>query len=302
MNSLSTKYSGDRPIKKILVPVDYSECSNFACHYAAKIACKLGAQIKLLHAYYTPSFDLIELSGTVQIQSQLKEEVTVNLEKTERETAEQFISDFKKQITECDPKNLKISYEVFPGIPEEEISNYCASYNPDLVIMGTHGKDKANTIMGSVTETIIRKIKFPVLAIPEKYSNTEEKNIKSIMYVTEFDESDFLSIKKLMNLTNQLELTIHCVHVGAEEGEWDRIKMDGLKEYFRSVYGKAEVECGWVHSKNMLADINEYVKEKKIDIVSLTTRQRGILDKLFKADLTKKLFYHTNIPLLVFHS
>ncbi len=302
MNADPSNSAGARSIKKILVPVDYSECSNFACRYAAFIACRLGAQIKLLHAYYTPSFDLIELSGTVQIQSQLKEEVVVNLEKTERETAEQFIAEFKKQITECDPDKLEITYEVYPGMPEEEIISFCNSYQPDLVIMGTHGKDRANTIMGSVTETVIRKIAYPVLAIPEKYSFVEEKKIKNLMYVTEFDESDFLSIKKLMNLTNQLELTIHCVHIGTREGEWDRIKMNGLKEYFRNVYKKNEVECGWLHSKNILADINEYVQQNGINILSLTTRQRGIMDKLFKPDLTKKLFYHTNIPLLVFHS
>lgn len=156
--------------------------------------------------------------------------------------------------------------------------------------------------MGSVTETIIRKLSFPVMAIPEKYSFVEVKNIRNLMYVTEFDESDFISIKKLMNLTNQLGLKIHCVHIGEKGGEWDRVKMDGLKEYFRNVYGKTEVVCDLIHSRNILADINEYVQEKKINILSLTTRQRGIFDKLFKADLTKKLFYHTNIPLLVFHS
>ncbi|MBN2215217.1 MAG: universal stress protein [Bacteroidales bacterium] len=302
MASDAAKYSDDHSIKKILVPVDYSECSDFACRYAANIACKLGARIKFFHAYYTPSFDLIEFSGTVQIQNQLKEEVTVNFEKTEKETAEKFISAFKKQITSCDINSLDISYEVLPGLPADEIINYCGHYEPDLVIMGTHGQDKANTIMGSVTETIIRKLRYPVLAIPEKYSFAGEKNIKNLMYVTEFDESDFLSIKKLMNLTSQLEITIHCVHIGEEEGEWDRIKMDGLKDYFRNVYGKTEVVCNLVHSRNILADINDYVQEKKINIVSLTSRQRGILDKLFKADLTKKLFYHTNIPLLVFHS
>jgi nucleotide-binding universal stress UspA family protein len=302
MVSDSERNADDLSIRKILVPVDYSECSNDACRYAAKIACKSGALIKFIHAYYTPSFDLIELSGTVQIQSQLKEDVTANLEKTERETAENFISVLKKQITACDPERLDISYDVLPGVPEDEIISYCGHYIPDLVIMGTHGKDKAKTIMGSVTETIIRKISFPVLAIPEKYSFVEVKNIRNLMYVTEFDESDFISIKKLMNLTNQLGLKIHCVHIGEKGGEWDRVKMDGLKEYFRNVYGKTEVVCSLIQSKSILADINEYVQEKKINILSLTTRQRGIFDKLFKADLTKKLFYHTNIPLLVFHS
>ncbi|MFO7659089.1 MAG: universal stress protein [Bacteroidales bacterium] len=289
-------------IKKILVPVDYSECSDFACRYAIKLACKLGAEIRLLHAYYTPAFDLIELSGTVQIQSQLKDEVSVNIEATEKETAEKYISDLRKYITDCKTENIIMTYDVAPGMPEDVILNYSLEYKPDLVLMGTQGKSKANTIMGSVTETMIRKLKCPVMAVPEKYSFVGEKNVRNLMYVTDFDESDFVSIKKLMDLTQMLNLKIFCAHIASDEGEWDRIKLNGLKEYFRSVYGKSDVECGRVGSKALLEEIDLFVKENHINIISLTTRQRGILDKLFKTDLTKKLFYHTNIPLLVFHS
>lgn len=302
MVSNSVKYTDNKPISKILVPVDYSECSDFACKYAVKLAGKVGAGIKLLHVYYTPSFDLIELSGTVQIQSQLKEEVSTNLGITERETAEKYIGTLIPQVTDSNAAMLNISYEVLPGIPEEEIIRFSNEYQPDLILMGTHGKDKAKTIMGSVTESVIRKIKLPVLAIPEKYSFMEKNDIRSLLYVTEFDESDFLSIRKLMNLTNQLNTMIYCVHIGTEEGEWDRVKMNGLKEYFKSAYGKSEVECGWVQSKNVLTEIDSFVKQKNISIISVTTRQKNIIDKLFKADLARKLFYHTNIPLLVFHS
>src|SRR5512145_1104087 len=85
-------------IQRILVPVDYSECSRFACRYAVKIACKLEAEIKLFHTFYSPAFDLIELAGAVQTQSQLREEVTVNLEETEKKTIENFINDLKSYI------------------------------------------------------------------------------------------------------------------------------------------------------------------------------------------------------------
>lgn len=289
-------------IKKILVPVDYSECSDFVSRYAVKIACKLRAEIKFFHAYYAPSFDLIELSGTVEIQSHLKEEVAANLKTTEKEEAEKFIVGIRKYLDDCSFENIVITYEIAQGIPEDEIVKFSNEYEPDLVIMGTHGKDKANTIMGSVTESIIRKLKFPVMAIPEKYSFIGEKNVRNLMYVTEFDESDFITIKKLMDLTSQLNLKIFCYHIAAGEGKWDRIKMNGLKEYFKSAYGKTEVECGWLNQKNLLAALDKQVQDNNINIISLTSRQRGMLDKLFKADLTKKLFYHTNIPLLVFHS
>ncbi len=289
-------------IKKILVPVDYSECSKFACRYAIKIACKLNAEIKLFHVYYTPAFDLIELTGTVEIQAQLKNEVSVNLAETEKETAEKFIKDISMYLSECRGSSIKISYDLSTGVPEDEIIRFSNEYSPNLVIMGTLGKGHSNTIMGSVTETIIKKLKFPVMTIPDEYSFIGKGNINSLMYVTEFDESDFLSIKKLMNLTKQLDLKIFCVHIGEEKSEWDNIKMDGLKEYFKKAYGKTEVDCGFIYSKNILPEIDKFIQDERINIVSLTSRKRSIIDKLFKPDLTKKLFYHTNIPLLVFHS
>jgi len=288
--------------KRILVPVDYSECSEFACRYAIKIACKLGAEIKLFHTYYSPAFDLIELAGAVQTQSQLREEVTGNLEETEKETAENFIKGLKQYVTSCGLHPVSFSYEIVPGVPEDEIIRFSESYEPDMVIMGTHGKGKGmGSIMGSVTAAVINRISYPIMAIPEKYTFVGEKNVKNILYVTEFDESDFLSLKILINLTDRLDLDIHCVHIGNDPKSWDKVRMEGLMEYFRKSYGKTSVDYSFINQKNLLEDLDKLIQEKNINIVSLTSRRQNIVDKLFRPNITKKLFYHTSIPLLVFH-
>ena len=93
--------SPDQPsLKKILVPVDYSECSVFACRYALKIAGRLEAEIRLFHTYYSPAFDLIELASAVQTQTQLKEEALSNLEASEKETAENFVKSLQDYMME----------------------------------------------------------------------------------------------------------------------------------------------------------------------------------------------------------
>src|SRR5512145_2730890 len=97
-DSQSASAPTSQQIKKILAPVEYSACSNDACKYAIKIACKLRAEIKFFHTYYSPAFDLIELAGAVQTQSQLRDEVTVSLEETEKKTIENFINDLKSYI------------------------------------------------------------------------------------------------------------------------------------------------------------------------------------------------------------
>jgi nucleotide-binding universal stress UspA family protein len=302
-DNISAAAEAGKKIRRILAPVDYSECSQYACRYALKIACKLDAELKLFHTYYSPAFDLIELAGAVQTQTQLKEEVTINLEESEKETAESFIKGLKDYINECGMNPVNISYEIVPGVPEDEIIRYSEKYEPNLVVMGTHGKGSGvAAIMGSVTAAVITRIAFPIMAIPEKYTFIGEKNVKNVLYVTEFDESDFLSLKKLMNLTEQMNLDIHCVHIGEDPDSWDKVKMEGLMEYFRNAYGKTQVRYSFVNQKNLLEDLDQLIKELNINILSLTSHRRSIYDRLFKPNITKKLFYHTSIPLLVFHS
>jgi nucleotide-binding universal stress UspA family protein len=293
---------GGQKIQRILVPVDYSECSRFACRFAIKIACRLGAEIKLFHTYYSPAFDLIELAGAVQTQSQLREEVTTNLEESEKETIDSFIKDLRDYVNECGMPAVKFGYEIAPGVPEDEIVRFSESYLPDIVIMGTKGKGTGmGSIMGSVTASVINRIAFPLLAIPEKYTFIGEKNVKNLLYVTDFDESDFLTLKGLMNLTDQLNLDIHCVHIGSDPKSWDTVRMEGLMEYFRKSYGKSQVTYSFINQKNLLYDLDNLIREKNINILSLTAHRQNIVDKLFKPNITKKLFYHTSIPLLVFH-
>ncbi len=290
-------------LKKILVPVDYSECSVFACRYALKIAGRLEAEIRLFHTYYSPAFDLIELASAVQTQTQLKEEALSNLEASEKETAESFVRSLKDYIAENNLPDIGISYEIKPGVPEDEIKRYSEWYEPQLVIMGTHGKGSGmGNIMGSVTAAVIGRIDYPVLAIPDKYKFVGEKNVKNVMYVTDFDESDFLSIRTLMHLTDPLGLDIYCTHIGDDTKSWDKIRMEGLMAYFRTSYGKTRVDYSFISQKNLLEDLDNLIMEKNIHILSITSHRRNIMEKLFRPNMTKKLFYHTSIPLLVFPS
>jgi nucleotide-binding universal stress UspA family protein len=305
MNAMDSNVSGlstNQKIKKILVPIDYSECSRYACRYAIKIACKLGAEIKLFHTYYSPAFDLIELAGAVQTQSQLRDEVTVNLEESEKVTMEGFVAGLKDYIASCGMPGVSFSYEIAPGVPEDEIIHFSENYNPDLIVMGTKGKGTGvGSIMGSVTAAVINRIAFPVLAIPEKYNFIGEENIKNLLYVTDFDESDFLTLKSLMNMTDQLELEIHCVHIGDDPDSWDKVKMEGLMSYFSKSYGKNQVTYSFISQKNLLDDLDQLIRNKGINIMTLTAHRQSIVKKLFKPNMTRKLFYHTSIPLLVFH-
>jgi len=290
--------------RKILVPVDYSDCSALACRYGAKIAQVAKVEILIFHAFYSPAYDLIELTGNKSSQGKLREEVTQKLMVSEKAKMDEFMNSSMKHDEFKKLRPSQIATRIAPGIAKDEIRDLAEQLQPKLVIMGTHGKDKReNSILGSITEIMIKKLRLPIMAIPDQYTFIGLKNIKNLLFLTDYDESDFASIKKLMEFADPLGLTIHCLHVVSKPDNWEQMKMEGLKEYFRSSYDKISVECDVLSQKgDLLGSIDSYVKEKNINIISITTQKRSVIEKVFRPSITKRLFYHTSIPLLVFHA
>ncbi len=288
----------------ILVPVDYSEYSTLACRYAAKIAVKSGYKICLFHAFYSPAFDLIELTGGLQTQQQLRTDVTEKLIENEADEMKQYIDSLMSFDEFKTIDKSQILHEIKAGLAKDEILTTASEVIPELVVMGTRGADKKTTsILGSITEVSIRKLKVPVIAVPEDYEFIGEKNLKRILYLTDFDESDFLSIKKLQKFTRIFNMSIHCIHMGPRRDKWELLKMEGLKDYFHKAYQQDTVECHILEDKpNLLEALDKYITDNQINIISLTHRKRSLLDKVLKPSMAKKIFYHSQIPLLVFHS
>jgi hypothetical protein len=168
--------------------------------------------------------------------------------------------------------------------------------------MGTKGKNKETAILGSVTEKIIHKSEYPVLAIPEDYIFVGAEKINSILFVTSTDESDFASVKSLMALTGPYELKIHYLHLSKDPNSLkEQRKLEGIKNYFDSVYDEVNMEFHSTHNKEVLLHIDGLLLQKQIKIIALSRKKRGLIAKLFRSSLTKRLFYHTTVPLLVFH-
>jgi nucleotide-binding universal stress UspA family protein len=291
-----------KEVGTILVPVDYSPYSIQACRYAAKIANKSGSNICLFHAYYSPAFDLIELSGGLN-QQQLRTDVAEKIIESEKNDMNVFIEALYKYKEISIINRSRISTELKAGLARDEIIAFSKLINPEIVVMGTRGADKKNnSILGSITEVVIKKLSVPVIAIPKNYKFVEERNLRKIVYLTNFDESDFVSIKKLMHFTELFNMSIHCIHIGSRDDKWELLKMEGLKDYFQKAYKKDSVECHILsENRDLLQAIDKYVIENDINLLALTHKKRKLLEKVFKPSITKKIFYHTDMPLLVFH-
>ncbi len=291
-----------RSVRKILVPVDFSDASVKACAFALGLAEKLKAEIKLLHVFYNPVLDIAPFDTSHAYQVNLVNYLH-EAEQNARQQIARLVKELKQQVKESNP-DLKITYSVSNGLAVEEIVATASKYRPGLIVIGTRGIGKQTAgFLGSVTAKLIEKTDFPVLAIPEQSRYTRIGKIKNVMYATDFDQSDHLAISKLINLLHPFETNLHCIHISVGvKKSWDKVKMDGLKAFIDKEYKKYPVKCEIVISNDIINGLETYIRNNDIDIIAMTNHNRGLLSSFFTASITKKVLTRITKPLFVFKS
>ncbi|MFO7978299.1 MAG: universal stress protein [Bacteroidales bacterium] len=292
-----------KSIRRILVPVDFSEFSKNACLYALDLAYRLKADLKIFHVYYAPIIDLVPITDAYSIQV----DMDINLREMEMATRKQlveFVNEIREIAQQRGLEKVKVGYSLREGIVEDEISHMAKSYKPGLIVMGAKGKgEKQSDIIGSVVYKVLDRSRVPVLAIPQHSRYDASTEVKNVVYATDFDDSDYVAIRRLMSIVSEFPVKIYCVHISRETGKViDSMRMKSLKEYFHRINPGIAVECILVEGEDTLKKLEEFTAEHKIDLISLVNKKRGLLSRLFKSGITKKLISQSTTPLLIFRA
>ncbi len=288
----------------ILVPVDFSDYSMKACDVAFNLAANLDAEVLLLHTYYNPIYSNIPLLDTVPYSVKDEESLARVIKKVNADM-ENLTNMLNKKINSGILPNITFKTELREGIPEEEIFKFSKDFCPSLIIMGTRGKDrKEQDLIGSVTAELIERSNIPVFAIPEDIPMSDFSSVKNIGYATNFDQKDLLAFEKMMTLLKPFNFNMHLVHVHVSENDdaWDEIKLAGIKEYFKKQYPELKTEYHILKGKDMLSCLDGFINENKIDIISLCTHKRNIVSRMFNPSFARKMIFHANTPMLIFHA
>lgn len=137
------------PYRKILCPIDFDDNSLGALDKAIEIARHFGATVALVHAV-----PLVVQFGDVPIPVDLYED---------REKAARV------KLAEIAAQKLAgVEHEsiVYTGDVAASILQAVDKFNPDLLVMATHGRTGlARLFLGSVAEGVVRKASCPVLTV-----------------------------------------------------------------------------------------------------------------------------------------
>ncbi|MDR1699049.1 MAG: universal stress protein [Prevotellaceae bacterium] len=306
MNAALEKETDDekpKKQKKILVPIDFSEHSKKACELSFHLAATMKAEITILHTYFSPIYTGMPIGETLTYEMN-EEETLIKVIRKVKAEVDTYEKDLHAKITEGKLPVIKFKMEMREGVPEEEIIRFAQQEEPVLIVMGTRGKhQKESDLIGSVTAEVIERSRVPVLAIPEGTSLTDWDKLKNIAYATNFDQKDLLAFEKLTQLLEPFAYKVHLVHISANaENSWNEIKLEGIKAYFKKHYPKIKTEYAIIQSDDIATSLDEYIHKNDINILSLTTHKRNIFTRLFNPSIARKMIFHTDTPMFVFHS
>ena len=142
-------------MKKILVPIDGSECSLTAAKYATRIAKGENAQLFCIHVIVgIPYGYTTSASATDQYFSDMEEKVESWFDKVRDMVKHEYIPELKTEI-------LKDTKSVIAAIVD-----YASSKGIDLIVIGTKGRTGLKRfLMGSVANGIVQHAHCPVLLV-----------------------------------------------------------------------------------------------------------------------------------------
>ena len=271
-------------MKKIIVPVDFSEYSENALKVAASIARKQGAQIVAVH--------MMGLSDAVLTKDSSSSMEGMFYVKLSQKRFEEFLDkDYLEGLTVH--QTVK-NYKVF-----SELDEVAQEHEADLIVMGSHGSSGLSEVfVGSNTEKVVRTAQTPVLVIKDD----KDFIVSKAVFACDFKEETIPAFYKAMAFFDLLDIETKLVYINLPGEKYLSTKKIeerivnfiiqlknvtlGLEEI--AIYGDYTVEKG----------IFNYAQRVKADIISLPTHGRRGLAHFFSGSIGEDVVNHSKLPVL----
>jgi nucleotide-binding universal stress UspA family protein len=267
-----------------LVPVDFSDTSVNAAEYAIALTSNIkGSKIILYNVY-----SRISLATLTEKEEGSRKKVT-----------EAELNTLKAKLKVSD--NQSITVDSDEGYFIENIEKYVLSNHVDMIIMGITGSSRISQVfMGTNTLNVIRHVSCPVFIVP---SDAKHTGIKNVVFTSDFKDvartTPFDSLKKIMDI---FKPKLNVLNVDSEHyiELTDEYKLE--RKAMEKELGVYNPEFSFLRAYDFLEGINRFVDSKTIDAIITVPRKHGFVSQLFKTSHTKKLAYHSHVPIIAISS
>ena len=200
-------------IKRILCPVDLSECSDRSLGLASSLAKWYGATIEILHVR-SPEAPAPAGSGDT----------------TAPDPAAGGLDDLTELVKSC---GVPVEVVQEQGNPATEILHRLEVSPADLLVMGTHGRGGFERwALGSVAEKVLRRAGCPVLTVPPRLDRSPKEGrgiFQRILCPLDFSDPSLAALEFAFSLAKESYgriLLFHCTEAMTEEDAPELLRFD----------------------------------------------------------------------------
>ena len=272
-------------MKRILVPVDFSEYSIEALKVASQIARKNHYEIILLHLLELPHqvSDAFGNSKSIPEIIFFKNKAIENLE-------ELMESPFLKGIDVFESVEFN---KVDLGVIDASKKN-----NVDLIIMGSHGTSGFKELLvGSNTEKIVRYSSIPVLVIKKE---TKEFKATNFVFASDFSREAKKPFRKMLEFAKIFNSKLFLVTIctpssfkttnATEKNMENFIANFDVENYSTHIFNDTNIENGIIN----------FSKSINADLIGICTHGRTGLAHFYNGSISEDLVNHISKPVITF--
>ncbi len=276
-------------MKKILVPTDFSPNAARAIDYAVQIAKLNQATIYIIHA--CDNLDTLNMEN-VQLRREYNKKIT--------DKAFDNLEMIRRSIEETE--QVLVNIQLYSGPVNDTILLAAQEHNTDLVIMGTLGiSGIKEAIFGSKTASVISNTTIPVLAIPLEYDWSPPS--KFLLAINHFDEvSDILypvfDLAKTFKAEVRLTIFTDEDNIVSSNYLTDAREIKFAEDKLRKKYSDLVINAEHLTGRHFEESINEFIESNQIDLLAMMTHKRSFIGSIFNRSITRKMSYHSKVPIL----
>ncbi|SCY75768.1 Nucleotide-binding universal stress protein, UspA family [Flavobacterium anhuiense] len=265
----------------IIAATNYSETASNAVAYAAGFAKSIGAKLVLFNAFSLSVHSANSRISASGMEKELDKAVS-KLKTLSKETAEVF--------------EIEVNWHCSYSFLEDELLSLINATKAYLIVMGMADRSFEQDLLGNTTTSVIKKINFPVLAVPK---NARFQGLKKVLFAC--DSLGWSTTKKLSwiePLVGNIETVIEFFSVDESVSEIQQKNKENL-----TIVKEIEIEkhiYKTVRSNDVISEIKKEIIKYNADILVMVPRIYGFWDSLVHTSKTRIMASGLEIPLLAF--
>lgn len=271
-------------MKKLLIPTDFSDTSKNAARYGVQMAATVPGCTVILYNVFDTLARGSDGSPLTETDEDRRIVLTHALKNLELELSE--LSDVSIEYVAEEGSSLV-----------ENLKRYVRHHGIDMVIMGITGATRLEQIfMGSNTLNMVNAGECPVLIVPP---NATFSKVENVLFASDFKDVKMSTpIARIKSVLSMFKPKLHIVNVDSdhyveltEDYKYERAKLELMFQEYNP-------EFSFIRLYDFMDAISTFAADRNIDLVITVPRRHSFLSGLYKTSHTKKLAYHSHVPIV----